>query len=121
VAALGGDGAFVIQELMTTETAILTDDVSEESIDVDYEREQVSGAPKQGYHKGRTLELAIIEAPDEMETRSDLELDREIYNVGKLPDHVSDYLYKCVVALNDAGEVSGVGNLSSYGLTNADN
>lgn len=115
VEALDG-GAFVIQELMTTETAILTDDVSEQSIDVDYERQQVSGAPKEGYHKVRTLELSLVEAPEAMETRMDREIGREIYTVGKLPDHVSDYLYQCVLALNDAGEVDGVGNLSDYGV-----
>lgn len=121
VDALDGDGAFVIQELMTAETAKLTDDVSEQSIDVDYEREVVSGAPKQGYHKVRTLELAVIDAPEEMDARPDRDLGREIYCVGKLPDLVSDYLYEAVVALNDAGEVDDVGNLSSYGVPSGEN
>lgn len=118
VNALDGDGAFIIQELMTSETAMLTDDVSQQSIDVDYERQQVNGVPKEGYHKVRTLELSIVDGPDAMETRTDRELGREVYAVGKLPDHVSDYLYECAMALNDAGAVDGVGNLSDYGVPN---
>lgn len=114
--ALGGS-VFVIQELMTSETAILTDDVSERSVDVDYEREEVSGSPKQGYHKIRTLELSVVDAPGTMETSMDRELGREVYCVGKLPDLVSDYLYECAMTLNDAGEIEDVGNLSSYGLS----
>lgn len=119
VDALDG-GVFTIQELLTAETALLTDDVSEQSIDVDYERQEMHGTPKEGYHKVRTLELSIVDAPDTMETRPDRDLGREVYAVGKLPDHVSDYLYQCVLALNDAGEVDGVGNLSDYGVTTTD-
>lgn len=116
IGALDGDGGFVIQELMTAETALLTDDVSERSIDVDYEREEVSGAPKQGYHKVRTLELAVVDAPSGMDAQHDRELGRDVYRVGKLPDLVSDYLYEAVVSLNDTGDVSEVGNCSSYGI-----
>lgn len=115
--ALDDDAVFVLQELMTQETSLLTDDVSERSVDVDYEREEVSGSPKQGYHKVRTLELAVVDGPDDMETKQDRKLGREVYCIGKLPDHVTDYLYECAVALNDAGSVDGVGNLSGYGVT----
>lgn len=120
VDALGG-GEFVIQELMTAETGVLTDDVAEKQFDVDHERERVDATPKQGYHKNRTLELSIVDAPGEMEMSHDREIGREVYAVGKLPDTVADYLYECVTQLNDAGECDSVGNLSSYGVTSTDN
>lgn len=107
---------FVLQELMTSETALLTDNVSEQSLDVDVETEEVDATIKQGYHKVRTLELSIVDAPAEMPSRFDNEVGREVYLVGDLPDHVTNYLYKCELALNDAGEVDGVGNLSTYGV-----
>lgn len=116
-----GDGRFTIQELMTAETALLQDDVAERAIDVDYEREQVNGSPKEGYHKVRTLQLSIVEAPDRMDAEMDRDLGREVYQVGKLPDLVSDYLYQCVTALNESGSVEGVQDFSdSLDPTDAD-
>lgn len=120
VEAFDGDPVFTLQELMTAETALLTDDVTQESVNVDYERQQASGAPKQGYHKVRTLELALVDAPEGMPTTHDGELGRDIYRVGDLPDHVTDYLYQCATSLNDAQTVEGVGNLSDYGVTSID-
>lgn len=115
--ALGG-GEFTVQELMTKETALLTDDVTAQSVDVDYEREEVSGTPKQGYHKVRTLELSLVDAPDAMPSKRDRDLGREVYAVGDLPDLVTDHLFEIATQLNDAEEVDGVGNsLSFYGVT----
>lgn len=110
------EGVFVLQELMTAETGLLQDDVSERSVDVDVQRQEATASPKQGYHRIRTLQLAMVDAPAEMDTRQDAKLGREVYQVGDLPDLVSDYLYECAVALNETGELEGVGNLSSYGV-----
>lgn len=116
VDALDGDGAFTIQELMAAETSMLQDDVAEQSLDVDFERQRMDGTPKEGYHRIRTLEVSVVDAPAAMDTRHDPDLGREVYQVGLLPDHVAQYLYECVTALNDAGEVDDVGNLSDYGV-----
>lgn len=118
--ALDGDGTFTIQELMTAETAMLTDDVSEASLEIDAQRQEVTGTPQQGYHKVRTLHLAVTDAPDGMPSTEDSKFGREVYQVGHLPDHVTDYLYDCVVELNDVGEVAEAGNLSSYGVAPAE-
>jgi len=114
------DATFVIQELMTAETSFLTDDVSKQELDVDIENESVDATPQQGYHKVRTLQLALAEWPDEMETEYDRELNEEVVRAGQFPDHVSDYLYDLVIALNDAGETEGIGNLSHYRVPSAD-
>lgn len=116
-----GDGRFTIQELMTAETSLLQDDVAERAIDVDYDRQQVSGTPKEGYHRVRTLQLSLVEAPDRMDAQMDRDLGREVYQVGKLPDLVSDYLYQCVTSLNESGDIDGVGDFSRYlGESDAD-
>jgi len=120
VEALNGDGVFVLQELMTSESAYLTDDISHETVDIDVDAQQVNATVKKGYRKVRTLELAIAEWPDEMETEVDRELNREVPQVGLLPDLISDYLYDLVLSLNDTGNTEGVGNLSSYGVPSAD-
>lgn len=117
IEALAG-GSFVIRELLTAETARLQDDVAAEQFDIDFEREEVDGSMKDGYHKVRTLELAVEEAPEAMESYRDPEFG-EVYQVGLLPDLIADYLFECVTSLNDAGEVDGVGNLSHYGVQSA--
>lgn len=112
------DGEFVIQELLTAETSQLTDDMQKRSFDVDLQRQDATAAPQGGFHRTRLLELAVIDAPAEMETSHDRDLGRETYAVGDLPDHTSDYLYQCAIKLNDVGPeaVSEVGNLASYGV-----
>lgn len=121
VEAFGGESAaFTLRELMAGETARLTDDVAQQAIDVDFERQTASGAPKEGYHKLRTLELSVTDAPEGMPTRRDPEIGGEVYEVKHLPDHVVDYLYRFVVALNDAQSVEGVGDFSDYGLPPAE-
>lgn len=110
---------FVIQELLTSETALLQDDVAEQSVHMDFEREEMSGTPKRGFGKVRMLQLSIIDAPDEMDAVHDHDLGREVYEVGMLPDTVADWLYECASEFNDTGEleVDEVGNLSSFGVT----
>lgn len=120
VDAFDGDGEFVIQELMAAEVALLQDDVAEQSLDVDFQRERMDGVPKEGYHRIRTLELAVVEAPAAIPTERDPDLGRPVYQIGQLPDQPVEYLYNCVTALNDTGEVEGVGNLSDYGVPSAD-
>lgn len=121
VDALDGDGVFVIQELMADQTGLLQDDVAEQSVDIDQRTESVDVTPKEGFHRNRTLQLAVVESPDEMKTVYDRELGREVIDLTYMPDIIADYLFECVTELNDAGTVDGVGNsLSHYGVTTSD-
>lgn len=121
VEALGGDGEFVIRELMADETGLLKDDVAEQAVDVDQRTETMDVTPKQGYQRNRTLQLAIVEWPDQMNTVRDRELGREVVDLSFMPDVIADYLYECVTELNDAGTVEEVGNsLKHYGVTSSD-
>lgn len=121
VEALDGDGEFVLQELMTKETGLLQDDVAEQAVDIDQRREEVEVTPKEGYHRNRTLQLSIVEWPDEMETYRDRGLGREVIDLSYMPDIIADYLFECATELNDAGSVDEVGNsLSHYGVTTSD-
>ena len=118
--ALGGDGEFVIQELMADETGLLQDDVAEQAVEIDQRTESMDVVPKQGYHRNRALQLSITEYPDEMDTIHDREIGRRVVDLSYMPDVIADYLFDCVTALNDAGSVDEVGNsLSSYGVTSS--
>lgn len=109
--------AFTIEDLLTDKSAMLEDDVGEKAVEIDLNTQQGKASPKEGYHKTRTLELAIVDAPAELGTHTDQKTGGEAYNVGDLPENVSTYLYECATALMDLGEVDGVGNLQHYGVS----
>lgn len=112
------DGVFVISALNKGESAQLQDDVIEASVDYDLRRESGSASPKEGFHQTRLIEVAVVNWPDEMDTRVDPTLDdREVIEAKHLPDAVADYFYQAIVQFNDANTVEGVGNLSDLGLT----
>ena len=121
VDALGGDGEFVITELMADQTGLLKDDVAEQAVDVDERRQSVDVTPKEGFHRNRTLQLAIVDWPAGMDTTMDRELGRQVVDLSYMPDVIADYLYECVTSLNDAGSLDEVGNsLKHYGVTTSD-
>jgi hypothetical protein len=113
------ESEFVIQELLAEESKQLTDDVVDESMDIDVQRQQAEASVNQGYQTVRLLQLALIDAPSEMPSAPDRTLDREVYAVGDMPDYTLEYLHDCAVALNDVGpaEVETTGNLESFGVS----
>ena len=113
------EGEYVLQELMAEESKHLTDDVVDQSMDIDVQRQTADASVKQGYQKVRLLQLALTDAPAEMPAAHDRDLGREVYAVGDMPDYTLEYLYDCAVALNDIGPeaVAGVGNLQDYGVS----
>jgi len=113
------ESGYVLQELMAEESKHLTDDVVDQSMDIDVQRQTADASVKQGYQKVRLLQLALTDAPAEMPAAHDRDLGREVYAVGDMPDYTLEYLYDCAVALNDIGPeaVAGVGNLQDYGVS----
>lgn len=95
-----GGSEFVVRELTFGDIQRISDDVMEQSFDVDVRRESVKGTPKQGYYQIATLRDAIEQSP------TDAPNDPADY-----PMAVGEFLFERVNALNTVGDTE-MGNSS---------
>lgn len=104
---------FEITELTFGQLQAVSDDMVEESFEVDVDRGNVEGTPRQGYYQIELLNKAVIGAPPGAPTRniskkhgSTTKPDPKMY-----PIPVSEWLFDKVDALNTTGDAE-LGNSS---------
>ena len=100
---------FEVQELSFGEVQEVNDDMMEKSFDVDVQREDIEGTPKQGYMQIQFLRKAIIDWPEGAPVRSGRREDKPA--PGEYPDVVSEWLFDKVDAFNTTQE-DDLGNSS---------
>lgn len=101
---------FVIQELSFGQVEGIGDDVADESFDLDVEKQDVEGTPRQGYYKILTLQEAIDEWPEGSPTQSG-KYHNEKPSPGDYPHQVADWMFDKVDAFNTTQETE-LGNSS---------
>ena len=90
---------FVISELTFGQMQAVKDIVSQESFDVDVQKQSVEGTPLEGVYREAILTRSIQEKPEEVD------------NVMDLPDVIGEWLWGKVDALNTSGDEE-MGNMS---------
>lgn len=101
---------FVVSELTWGQIEAVSDDMMEESFEVDIEKQDIDGTPRQGFYKLELLRESVEQSPPNAPTRKD-ELGREAPSPGDYPPPVGEWLFDKVDALNTFGDAS-LGNLS---------
>lgn len=100
---------FVTEELSYGQIQAVSDDMMEKSFEVDIDRQDLEGSPKQGYMQIELLREAIIDWPEGAPTRSSNR--SEVPEPGDYPEPVSEWLFDRVDAFNTSGEAE-MGNSS---------
>jgi len=90
---------FVIQELTLGQVQAVKDIVSQESFDVDVQRQSVEGSPLQGVYQAEFLKRSVVQKPP------------EVNDVMDLPDTIGEWLWEKVDAFNTSGD-EDMGNMS---------
>lgn len=90
---------FVIQELTLGQVQQVKDIVSQESFDVDVQRQSIDGSPLQGVYQAEFMRRSIVQSPPEVD------------DVMDLPDTIGEWLWERVDAFNTSGDLS-MGNMS---------
>lgn len=93
-------GKFEIQELTFGQVQRISDEVLEESFDVDMQSQNMTGAPKEGYYQIAILREAILESPNGAPS-----------DPADYPTAVGEYLFEKVNAFNTVGDTE-MGNSS---------
>lgn len=97
---------FRVQELSYGQLQAVQDDMIERSFDVDVQREDMTGTPKQGYMEKEIVREALIDWPDSAPTTRGGEP-----NPGAYPDALAEWLFEKIDAYNTTQE-SEMGNSS---------
>lgn len=101
---------FVVEELTFGQLQGVSDDMMEESFEVDVEREEVEGTPKQGFYQIEFLREAIIEQPPNAPHYTD-EYNNRHPEPAEYPIPLGEWLYDKVDAINTTGDTE-MGNTS---------
>lgn len=102
--------SFRVRELSFGQLQRVSDDMMEESFEVDVQREEVEGTPRHGYYQSEVLREAIIDWPEHAPVHEDRYGKAEPLP-GDYPIPVSEWLFEKVDALNTAGDTE-MGNSS---------
>lgn len=78
------DAEFVLEELTAAQKYAISDEVNEESFEVDMQTRDIRGVPKQGHGMVLTLDAVVESAPDYLERKYD--------TVGDYPGRLTDWL-----------------------------
>lgn len=101
---------FVVQELTFGQLQAVSDQMMEESFEVDVRAQDLEGTPKQGFYQLELLKEAIVRSPPSAPSTTD-EYGNPIPEPGDYPIAVGEWLYDRVNALNTTGETE-MGNSS---------
>lgn len=101
---------FKAEELSFGQVQSVSDDMVEKSFDMDMERQDIEGTPKQGYMQIELLREAIVDWPGDAPTRT-VRRGREEPEPGDYPEPVAKWLFDKVDAFNTTQEKS-LGNSS---------
>jgi len=104
------DSQIRVKELTFGQLQRVSDDMMEESFDVDVEQESIEGTPRQGFYQTELLHEAIIEWPANAPTFTD-EYQNDHPQPGDYPIPVGEWLFEKVDALNTTGDTE-MGNSS---------
>lgn len=99
-----------VKELTFGQLQRVSDDMMEESFEVDVQREEVEGTPRQGFYQTELLHEAIIDWPENAPVFTD-EYKKDHPSPGDYPIPVSEWLFEKVDALNTTGDTE-MGNSS---------
>lgn len=99
-----------VKELTFGQLQRVSDDMMEESFDVDVEREEIEGTPRQGFYQTELLHEAIVDWPERAPIFTD-EYKKDHPQPGDYPIPVGEWLFDKVDALNTTGDTD-MGNSS---------
>jgi len=102
--------AFTVRELTFGQLQAVSDDMMEESFEVDMQREDIEGTPKQGFYQIELLREAITRWPAGAPVQED-QYGNEEPSPGDYPIPVGEWLFEKVDALNTRGDTE-MGNSS---------
>lgn len=106
---------FVTEELSYGQVQAVSDEMMEKSFEVDVQRQDIEGSPKQGFMQIELLREAIVDWPEGAPVRETRRTEEP--EPGDYPEPVSEWLFDRVDAFNTTQE-SEMGNTS---LTDAMN
>lgn len=101
---------FVVKELTFGQLQGVSDDMMDASFEVDVERQDIQGTPKQGFYQIELLRESIISQPSGAPTVEG-EYDNEKPEPAEYPVPVGEWLFEKVDALNTSGDTK-MGNSS---------
>jgi len=101
---------FTVEELTFGQLQGVSDDMMEESFEVDMQREDIEGTPKQGFYQIELLRESIKRWPSNAPVQTD-EYGNEMPSPGDYPIPVGEWLFERVDALNTRGDTD-MGNSS---------
>jgi len=110
----GWDGTvFEVEELTFGEVQEVKDETIDESFDVDVQREDVSGTPKEGFYQLLFLEKSLVSWPEGAPSKKERVNGRrqEVAHPGNYPDKVGEWLFGVVDNINTFGDTE-LGNTS---------
>ncbi len=110
---------FVVEELTFGQIQSVSDEMMEESFEVDVEREKLDGTPQQGFYQIKLLQEAILQWPTHAPTVEG-SYGAELPSPGDYPIPVGEWLFEKVDALNTRGDTS-MGNSSLEEAMNLQN
>lgn len=101
-----GTGEFTIRKLDGSQLLRLEDEVNDASFEVDPEREEIEGVPKNGFRKAMFTRLSLVDYPDSCPTT-----DKGYCDVGSFDADVYSHLFEKVKLFNNTGRTE-LGNSS---------
>jgi hypothetical protein len=105
-----GGGTYKIRKLKYGDLQRIQDQVTEESLELDIESENIEGVPREGRYKILVLRESIVDQPADAPTREDGRR-RDVPAPGKYEDTLAEWMYEKVNSLNTTGSFD-MGNLS---------
>lgn len=100
---------FGVRELTFGQLQRVSDDMMEESFEVDMEREDIEGTPRQGFYQTELLKEAIEHWPEGAPVKTEYGVDTP--DPGDYPIPVGEWLFERVDAINTTGDTE-MGNSS---------
>jgi hypothetical protein len=110
---------FTVEELTFGQLQGVSDDMMEESFEVDMQREDIEGTPKQGYYQIELLREALKRWPENAPVQEG-QYGNERPSPGDYPIPVGEWLFDKVDALNTRGDTE-MGNSSLEEAMNSHN
>jgi len=104
------DSVVSVKELTFGQLQRVSDDMMEESFEVDVEREDIEGTPRQGFYQTELLQEAIEAWPSGAPTMPG-DYNETLASPGDYPIPVGEWLFEKVDALNTTGDTE-MGNSS---------
>lgn len=99
---------FTIRELSFGQVQAVKDIVSEQSFDVDIERQSVDGTPLQGVYQAEFMKRSVVDKPS------------EVNDIMNLADPIGEWLWNKIDAFNTSGD-EDMGNMSLDEAMNSKN